>query len=440
VNSVLLLQEVKLRTFFPGCGLAICLSFFIPLSVPSPAQELILDSLITEALRANPDLQAAKLRYEAFEAKVPQVGSLPDPAFKATASNLPIDSRSFDETPMSGVELMLTQKVPFPGKLGLAKKTTRNLAQKTKQDYQSTKNFILSELRQNYYQLYLLQKSIKITERNKLLIEDFARIASIKYSVGKGIQQDVLKAQVEVSKMIDKLISLEEMREALEAKINVLLNRNPQDLLGQVSDLSFRELTYSEEELQSLAVETNPHLRGKSFLVNASRSAYDLARREYWPDFTLSASYRIRDEVKMDPVMGEDFFSASAAINIPLYFWSKQKKKVQEKALSLESSRQEYENVKNNVKFMVSKLFYSLDKFRKEIELYQMAILPQARQSLESARSGYQVDKVDFLTLLNNQVTLFNYEIAYHQALSSYFKTIARLEEMVGSSLRLEGE
>jgi cobalt-zinc-cadmium efflux system outer membrane protein len=429
-----------MRTFFLGCGLAISLGFLPLMPVSCSARELVLDSLIAEALRANPDLQAAMLRYEAFEAKVPQAGSLPDPVFKATASNLPVDSWSLDQSPMSGVELMLTQKIPFPGKRGLAKGTARNLAEKTKQDYQSTKNLVLSELKENYYQLYLLQKSIEITERNKRLIEDFARIASTKYSVGKGIQQDVLKAQVEVSKMIDKLISLEEMREAVEAKINILLSRNPQDSLGQTSDLAFRELTYSEDELQNLAVENNPHLIGKGFLVSASQSTYRLARREYWPDFTLSASYRIRDEVKMDPVMGEDFFSVSAAINIPLYFWSKQKKKVQEKALDLESSRQEYEDVKNNVKFMVSKLFYSLEKFRKEIELYQTAILPQARQSLESARSGYQVDKVDFLTLLNNQVTLFNYEIAYHQALSSYFKTIARLEEMVGSSLRLEGE
>lgn len=422
-----------MRTFLLGCGLAICVSFLTPML--SQAQELVLDSLIREALRSNPDLRSAKLRYEAFEAKVPQAGSLPDPVVKAVASNLPIGSWSFDQSPMSGVELMLTQKIPFPGKLGLAKKTTRSLAQKVKQDYESIKNFALSELKQNYYQLYLLQKSIEITQKNKLFIEDFARIASTKYSVGKGIQQDVLKAQVEVSKMIDRLISLEEMEQIVRAKINILLNRNPQDSLGKASDLTFREFNYSEEELQSLAVEANPNLKARGFLVNASVSAYDLARREYWPDFTLSASYRIRDEVKMDPVRGEDFFSASAAINIPLYFWSKQKKKVQEKALDLESSRQKYEDVKNNVKFGVSKLFYSMSKFKKEIELYQTAILPQARQSLESAKSGYQVDKVDFLTLLFNQVTLFNYEIAYHQALSSYFKTIAKLEEMVGKSL-----
>ena len=142
----------------------------------------------------------------------------------------------------------------------------------------------------------------------------------------------------------------------------------------------------------------------------------------------------------MDPVRGVNFFSASAGINLPLYFWSKQKKKVQEKALDLESARRKYESRENGLKFNVSRLFYSLDKYAQEVELYRTAILPQARQSLESARSGYQVDKVDFLTLVNNQLTLYNYEMAYHHALSSYFMTMAKLEEGVGKPLLAKGE
>jgi cobalt-zinc-cadmium efflux system outer membrane protein len=142
----------------------------------------------------------------------------------------------------------------------------------------------------------------------------------------------------------------------------------------------------------------------------------------------------------MDPVRGVDFFSASAGINIPLYFWSKQKKQIQEKKLDWESAGEKYESMRNTTKLAVSRLFYSLDRYREEVQLYSTSILPQARQSLESARSGYQVGKVDFLTLLNSQVTLFNYEIAYHQAISSYFMTAAKLEEMVGKSLLVEGE
>jgi cobalt-zinc-cadmium efflux system outer membrane protein len=424
-----------LKRVYSGWVEAVFLSLFMLMSKPSLAQRLDLDSLMAEALRVNPDLKAAEFRYRSFEAKVLQAGTLPDPMFKGTASNLPIDSWSLDQSPMSGVELMLTQKFPFPGKLGLAEKTARSTVQKTKEDYESIKNFILSELKRNYYQLFLLDKSIEITQKNKLLIEDFARIASTKYFVGKGIQQDVLKAQVEVSKMIDKLISLEEMREMVEAKINVLLNRSPQDSLVKTADLTFREFNYSEEELQNQALSHNPYLMGKNLLVNISKLTYDLARREYWPDFSLSASYRIRENVQMDPVRGKDFFSFSTDLNIPLYFWSKQKKKVQEKAQDLESSRQEYVAAQNNVKLGVSSVYYSLNKYRKEIQLYGTAILPQAQQSLESAQSGYQVDKVDFLTLMNNQITLFNYEIAYFQALSSYFQSIAKLEEMVGKPL-----
>jgi cobalt-zinc-cadmium efflux system outer membrane protein len=428
-------EEVELKRAYSRWISVFFLCLLTLISKRSLAQKLDLDSLMAEALKVNPDLKAAELRYQSFEAKVSQAGTLPDPMFKGTASNLPIDSWSLDQSPMSGVELMLTQRFPFPGKLGLAEKTARSMAQKTKEDYESVKNFMLGELKRNYYQLYLLDKSIEIIQKNKLLIEDFARIASTKYSVGKGIQQDVLKAQVEVSKMIDKLISLEEMKKMVQAKINILLNRSPQDFLGETSDLSFREFSYSEEELQNLALANNPSLKGRSFQVSAARLSYDLAKREYWPDFSLSASYRIRDVVPMDPVKGKDFVSFSADLNIPLYFWSKQKKKVQEKALDLESSRQEYKAAQNNVKSGVSSVYYSLDKYRKEIQLYGTAILPQARQSLESAQSGYQVDKVDFLTLLNNQITLFNYEIAYYQALSSYFQSIAKLEEMAGKPL-----
>lgn len=429
-----------MRTTFLAFFLAFSLSLSVPVSSSSLGEEVVLDSLISETMRANPDLAAAKSRYQAFEAKVPQAGSWPDPMFKTVFSNLPTDSWALDRTPMSGIELMFTQKIPFPGKLGLKKDATRSMAQKAEKEYESAEDFVVSELKQNYYRLYLLEKSIEITEKNKILLEDFARIAQTRYSVGKGVQQDVLKAQVEVSKMMDKLISLDEMNKMVRAKINVLLDREPQHSLGETEELTFRRLDYTEEELQNLAAENNPGLKGMGFSVEASRSAYRLARREYFPDFTLSVSYRLREEVQMDPVRGVNFFSASAGINIPLYFWSKQRKKVQEKSLSLESARQKYESKENNLKFKVSRLFYSLNKYTQEVELYRTAILPQARQSLESARSGYQVDKVDFLTLLNNQVTLYKYEIAYHQALSSYFMTIARLEEMVGRSLFAKGE
>jgi outer membrane protein TolC len=137
----------------------------------------------------------------------------------------------------------------------------------------------------------------------------------------------------------------------------------------------------------------------------------------------------------MDPTAERNFVSASAGLELPLYFWSKQKKKVSEKNYDLKSSQQKYEGMKNDLKFMVSEQFYALNKYSEQIELYQTSILPQARSSLESAQTGYQVGKIDFMALLDNQMTLYNYEIGYYLALSSYYQTVTKLEEVVGKPL-----
>ena len=422
-------------------GLMLCLVLLAPAPKSSPAKELVLDSLIAEALKANPDLAAARLRYQAFEARVPQAGSFPDPMFQTTVSNISTDSWSLGQAPMSGYEFMLSQTIPFPGKLGLARSMTGNMAQSARQDYESSRNFLISELKQSYYQLYAVEKAIEITRESKLLLEDFAKVASTKYSVGEGLQQDVLKAQVQVSRMTDELVLMEAMSRTTRAKINILLNRSPQDSLGKPAELTFRKAAYSEERLQNLAIENNPGLRGMEFMVRASHADYKMARREYWPDFSLSLSYmRMKNSTSMSTAERRDFVSASAGVELPLYFWSKQKRKVQEKSFQLKSSQQKYEGMKNDIEFGVSELLYTLRRFEKQIELYRGAILPQARQSLESAQTGYQVGKVDFLTLLDNQMTLYDYQIAYHQALGSYHQILARLEEMVGGSLPQEGE
>ena len=425
-----------MRKSFFWLGFLIGLGFFVLNSQTISAQGLILDSLIAQALQVNPNLKSAELRYEEYLAKVPQAGSLPDPMFQTTLSNISTKSWTLGKTSSSGIEFMFSQSIPFFGKLGLAKKSTQSMAEKTKKDYDATKNFIISELKKNYYQLYLLHKSIEITQANKQLLEDFAKIGATKYSVGEGLQQDVLKAQVEVSKMIAELLDLEEMRKTTQAKLNILLNRNPQDSLGKPEELSFKEINYSEENLQNLAIQNNPAIKGIEFMIRSSELEYKLAQREYWPNLLLSFSYmKMKDDANMSSNPEKDFVSASIGLELPLYFWTKQKKMVQEKRLDLKATRKEYEGMKNELKSEVSMLFYSLNKYKKEMELLKTVILPQAQQSLESAKFAYQVNKVDFLTLLDNQVTLYNYEIDYQKKLASYLQTLAQLEETIGKPL-----
>ena len=393
-----------------------------------------LDQLVKQALEANPDLKSAEARYKAFQAKIPQAGALPDPIFMFGYANLPRTTLALDQMEMSGIELGLSQEIPFL-KLGLMKKFARLMSERERQDYNSLKNYITSQVKQNYYELSFWLRSIQITYQNKLLLEDLAKIASVKYSVGEGLQQDVLKAQVEVSMLLDKLLMLKEQKEATEARLNILLNRSPQESLSVTEELSLVDLKVNESELHQLALESNPELSAMQAMVSAFQTEHKLAKREYLPDLDLGATYMIRKNRAEDMLRGEDLLTFRAALNLPLYFWSRQSKKVSETRYLWQSGQEKLQDTSNRVKYQVSEMFYQLRKTTSQIELYQRALLPQARQSLESARSGYQVNKVDFLTLLDNQVTVLNYEIAYYQALSGYLKTIAQLEEMVGKPL-----
>ncbi len=393
-----------------------------------------LEDLVNQALQANPDLKSAESRYKAFQAKVPQAGALPDPMFMFGYANVPRSTLSLDAMEMSGIELGLSQQIPFL-KLGPMKSAARQMAEKERQDYNSLKNYIVSQVKQGYYDLFFWQKAISITTENKLFLEDLARIASVKYSVGEGLQQDVLKAQVEVSMLIDRLLMLEQERKNTRASLNILLNRTPQDSLAATQQLEPVTFPLTEVELQEVALKNNPELTGMQAMVQATKEEHKLAKREYLPDLDLGATYMIRKNIPGDMLEGEDLLSFRATLNLPLYFWSKQSKKVKESGLLWQSSREKLEQMTNQVKYQISSMFYELEKSRKQIELYQSALLPQARQSLESARAAYQVDKVDFLTVLDNQVTLFNYEIGYYQMLTMYLKNIARLEEMAGKPL-----
>ena len=394
-----------------------------------------LDQLVNQALQANPDLKSAEARYKSYLARVPQAGALPDPMFMFGYSNVPRTSLALDQMEMSGIELGLSQEIPFL-KLGLMKKSARQMAESQKQSYAALKNFLVSQVKQNYYDLWLWQKSIEIAGQNKSLLENLAEVASVKYSVGEGLQQDVLKAQVEVSMLLDKLLMLEEQKKTTQAKLNILLNRLPQDSIQVTEEPGFVDFPKSETELQELALESNPELAGMQAMVKASQTEHQLAKREYLPDLDLGATYMIRKNRADDMLRGEDLLSFRATINLPLYFWSRQSKKVSETKWQWQSSQSQLQQMSNQVKYQISSMFYEQQRAKKQVELYQTALLPQARQSLESARAAYQVNKVDFLTLLDNQVTVLNYEIGSHQALTEYLKAIAQLEEMIGKSLQ----
>ncbi len=397
-----------------------------------PAEEyLILEDLINEALERNPQLNSFYNVIRADSAIITQSGALPDPILSLNLLNIPTNSFAFDQEAMTGKQIALRQKFPFPGKLGLKEKISTEKAGVSNANYLEFKNQIVKDVKVNYYDLFFVNKAIETTRKNQSLIQEFVKIAETKYAVGKGLQQDVLKAQVELSKMTDKIIQLEQRRKVIQARINTLLNRPVNFELESPREPEFNAIEQNLDSLQNFATENRPFIQGWRAMKRQSDFKVRLAEKDYWPDLSLFVAYTQRDELQ-NGNPGYDFLSGGISLNIPIYSGQKQSKKVEGTKYNKIAVDERYNEIVNQVFFELEDNLTSADKNANLVELFKTGIIPQASQSLESAMIGYQTDKVDFLTLINNQVTLFNYELDYYRVLSDYNKDIAQLEFSVG--------
>ncbi len=396
-------------------------------------ETLILNELIDEAVAQNPEIVSFKMRTEALKAAVPQAGALDDPMISIGVDNVPVNDPSFDEFLPTSKILGISQKFPFPGKLALKEEVAEKRAETAEAVYQNKITEIIARVKAAYFDLYFVTKSIQINERNRELLKGLSEIAATKYSVGRGLQQDVLKAQVELSKILDELIVLRQKKETSKARINILLNRLPQSPLPDPGDPAVTTFNFSLEELQEMAMKSSFPLQGIQKVIESNEAALAFAKKQYYPDFNFAVKYKQREEGSN--FRGDDWFSASVSMNIPLYYKKKQDFGVIEAEFNLARAHSRYQEIRNQVLFKVKDAYEEIRKGEELIRLYEEGFLPQARQSLDSAISGYQVDKVDFLTLVDNQLTLLKFELAYYRTLTSYEKELAELEEVVDQRL-----
>src|SRR3989338_2415882 len=387
--------------------------------------QLDIQNLIDEALKNNSDLTSARYKANDFKEIPSQMRTLEDPKVEIGLLKVPMNTLSLS-APMKEITVM--QSLPYPGKLSLKSEIARIEAEAAEEEYKDIEIKLIQMVKEAYYDLYFAYKSIEITERNKMTLKDFVNVAEAKYAVGKGLQQDVLKAQVGLSRTIDELIRLEKERQSAEARINVLMNRLPQSPLGKPKDIKMTAFKFTIEELQSAAEENRPLLKGLKRMIERYRAAYNLAKLEYYPNFDIGLSIgQERDSM--------NYLSGKISMNIPLWYKTKQDRKIAEESYNINSVTHRYNAAKNEIFLKIKDIMAEEEKGRKLIELFSTGIIPQASQTVDSAMLAYQVNKVDLFNLLDNQITLFNYQIQYEKVLTDYEKKLAELEAVVGKKL-----
>ena len=420
---------------------ALCLFFscLFLLSLPVSASSqptkpaLNLNQLIEEALENNPEILAAKKRGEVYREKIPQASALEDPMLEFGIINLPTNF-SFRDEDMTMKEIGISQKFPFPGKRPLMREMAEKEAEAASTDIEDKTNRILKEVKTVYFEISHVYRAREVTQRNKQIFETLAKIAETRYATGEGIQQDVLKAHVQISQMADELIMLNQKGVALEAKLCSLLNRPQGWPMGEPEELTFRRFAFTLEELQQTALNSNPTLKAMKTMIEAKEKAHGLAKLEYYPDFRVRFAYGQRDN---SPEMARrDMLTGMVEMNIPIFFESKQSRKVAETLAEIQTFQAQYGAMKNEIFYMIASMASMVQRTERQLELYKTGIIPQASIQLKSALSAYTVNKVDFMTLLDSQMTLYRYELEYHQALTEYEKNLASLEATVGKRVQ----
>jgi outer membrane protein TolC len=392
---------------------------------PAFAEEssLTLQSLVEEALLRNPSIQAASRQWEASQAIIPQVQSLPDPSLLLGYQRMPMLE------PLEGPVYGFSQKFPFPGKLGLKGEVAARHADRIEQMYYATRLNVISRLKQHYWDLHFIHKGIEIVEKNKLLLMQFEQTANARYSVGKTAQQDVFRAQVELSRVLDRLAVLEQQKESLHAAINRILNRPPIGPLGTPEAIHLTPIPQDLPELARRAEAFSPILLASAKNVAQGEESVSLARKEYFPDFNLSALGTRNERIN------ENGYQLMFGIQIPLFYQTKQREGVNQAVADLSRAREDLTATRQDLLFQVKDAFERAQRATRLVKIVGKAIIPQATLALQSAQAGYSVDKVDFLTLLNNLLTLQENELELHGEMVEHEKAVARLEELTGGPL-----
>jgi cobalt-zinc-cadmium efflux system outer membrane protein len=411
-----------------------------------------LDSLVALATASSPALRAARARVDAARMRIGPAGARPDPMLMAGVQNFPVTDPGFADF-MTMKMIGVGQTLPFPGKLLLRTLAAEYEVAAATARLEAARLTVAREVRSAYYDLLFADQAFDIVRRNQEMLTALVSVSEAHYSSGTGNQADVLRLRVEAARLADEATVLAEGRRATVARLNAALSQ-PSDagvavptLPERIAGLAVRDSATriafvssalgsrvadspipSVDSLQAIANRHNPSLRAHEAMIAAQAARVELARKEHLPDFDVSVQYGQRDGFS-------DMVTATVSIPLPLQKGRKQDAQLAEARSELAALEAEHHTMRNELAAKVVELHSALERGRSQLALYVKAILPQARATLSTASAGYQVGRVEFISLLEAQAALFEYETQYHRALTDFAKTLALLEEQVGAEV-----
>jgi len=393
-----------------------------------------LTPIIKEGLAKNQSLKSFEYQTQALSEKIPAAGALPDPRLGFGLLNMPTDNFRFDEEPMTQKQIFIAQKIPWTGKRSLRSEDTHWSAKQKEMMFKNQRLILSKDIADAWYDLGFISKSREINDRMIELLDRILDAAESRYATGKGLQQDIFQAQVELSKLYNEKISLKSKHRILEDRINLLLNRKGYQPVVFVNDLADPDIKLSLPALTSIALSHNQELKIRKYVIEQMKTRVHLAEKDYWPDFDIMAAYGQRDESRGGKDW-TDFFSTTVSINLPVWQNTKQDKKLAAANAMHHAAKQSYEHLLESIRHQLDSLATEVINLQDNYYLYQQTLLPQTEGWARSALNAYEVGEVEFNTMINARMRLLMFELQAERYRLDVYKKRAQLEALIGQAL-----
>ena len=419
------------------CTTAYCVTAVADTKPNPEASALTLETAITKALAGNPGLGEIKARAEALAAIPEQAGALPDPTVNVGLLNVPTSSFNLHQEDMTMMEMGISQTIPFPGKRALREKVAEHEAMASAESVEEARLRLTRDVKLNWWRLFYYDRTLKLLSEAEGFFQQLIDIAQANYKVGKGAQQEVMMAQLELSKLKSETLDFLGQRGAESAKLNALLDQDVGAPLIIPSETTFKLPELVGATLQNKALQLRPLFAQHGKMLEAAKAKVELAQSDYYPDFTVGGGYAFRQNTPTGQGRS-DFASVQLSMNVPIYANHKQAKAVDQRKSELLQEQYALKDEHHKIQAEIDAKASEYQQTRAKLLLLEHEILPQAQQAVNSLLSGYQVSQKGFSDLLRTQLSYFQYQIQYWQALTNTQQLLAELSAEVGEELSHE--
>jgi outer membrane protein TolC len=395
-----------------------------------------LSELLEEAEKNNPQIEAARQGWQAANQVRTQVSTLPDPQFNMQHVSVgsPRPFAGYTNSEFAYLGLGVSQDIPYPGKLRLKGEIAKRDADVSLQQIESVRRAVLAELKAGYFQLAYLSKTLTILEQDGELLKQVEQAADARYRSGMGIQQDVLQAQLQKTKLLREIAMHHLQVGKLEAHLKQLLNRSQESPDIEAADLTETPLAQNYDDLLAAAQAQNPELAGAQKMIEKQSLQVDLARKDFYPDFNVQYMWQ-----RTDPTQFRAYYMFSVGVRVPIYPGRKQRPELAQAEAEQLRARSELQAQSQQVASELRSQYVIAQQTSELLKIHREGLSPQARSEFQAGLAAYKSNKQEFQALLTAFLDVLHLDEDYWQNVAEYETAIARLEQLTGLSLRGEG-